>query len=189
MNKFATFNIKLLSLFIITLFLFSCENDESLVRALNEKRVMVEEARNVVSLFSQAGRMKAKLSAPVMLRYEVDTSYIEFPQKLHIDFYDSSGKKESQLDALYAKYMESSNKVLLRDSVVVANIKGDTLRTSELWWDQNTNKFYTDKQVRLRTVEQFIYGGDGLEAQEDLSDVTIFKITNSTVILPAEMGP
>ena len=179
---------KIFLLFIVSLFLFSCENDENAVRALNEKRVMVEEARNVVSLFSQAGRMKAKLSAPVMLRYEVDTSYIEFPKKLHIDFYDSTGKKESQLDALYAKYMESSNKVLLRDSVVVASIKGDTLRTSELWWDQNANKFYTDKQVRLKTVDKFIYGGKGLEAEEDLSLWTIFE-PSGTVAMPEEMAP
>jgi len=178
----------LLALLFISLFLISCENDENLVRALNEKRVMVEEARNVVSLFSQSGRMKAKLSAPIMLRYQVDTSYIEFPKKLHVDFYDSTGKKESELDALYAKYMESSNKVLLRDSVVVASVKGDTLRTSELWWDQNTNKFFTDKQVRLKTVDKTIYGGKGLEAQEDLSLWTIFEPTG-TVTMPENMAP
>jgi LPS export ABC transporter protein LptC len=172
----------------LSLFLVSCENDENEVRALNEKRIMVEEARNVVSLFSQEGRMKAKLSAPLMLRYQVDTSYIEFPKKLHIDFYDSTGKKESELDALYAKYMESSNKVLLRDSVVVASVKGDTLRTSELWWDQNARKFYTDKLVRLKTVDKFIYGGKGLEAEEDLSLWTIFEPTG-TVAMPEDMAP
>jgi LPS export ABC transporter protein LptC len=185
MNKYVKF---IISFVFIGLFLVSCENDENEVRALNEKRIMVEEARNVVSLFSQEGRMKAKLSAPLMLRYQVDTSYIEFPKKLHIDFYDSTGKKESELDALYAKYMESSNKVLLRDSVIVASVKGDTLRTSELWWDQNARKFYTDKLVRLKTVDKFIYGGKGLEAEEDLSLWTIFEPTG-TVAMPEDMAP
>jgi LPS export ABC transporter protein LptC len=175
-------------LLCISLFLFGCENDENEVRALNEKRIMVEEARDVVSLFSQGGRMKAKLSAPLMLRYQVDTSYVEFPKKLHVDFYDSTGKKESELDALYGKYMESSNRVLLRDSVVVASVKGDTLRTSELWWDQNTRKFYTDKQVRLKTIDKFIYGGNGLEAEEDLSLWTIFEI-KGTLTMPEGMAP
>jgi LPS export ABC transporter protein LptC len=178
----------LIPLLGISLFLSGCENDENEVRALNEKRVMVEEARNVVSLFSQSGRMKAKLSAPLMLRYQVDSSYIEFPKKLHVDFYDTTGVKESELDALYGKYMESSNRVLLRDSVVVASVKGDTLRTSELWWDQNTRKFYTDKIVRLKTVDKFIYGGKGLEAEEDLSLWTIFEPTG-TVAMPEEMAP
>jgi LPS export ABC transporter protein LptC len=180
-------NTQLFILFI-SLFLVSCENDENEVRALNEKRIMVERAQNVVSLFSQEGRMKAKLSAPVMLRYEVDSIYIEFPKTLHVDFYDSTGQKESQLDALYAKYMESSNKVLLRDSVVVASVKGDTLRTSELWWDQNAHKFFTDKLVRLKTVDKTIYGGKGLEAEEDLSLWTIFETTGSLVV-PQDIAP
>ena len=41
------------------------------------------------------------------------------------------------------------NKVYLKDCVVVINIlKGDTLRCQELWWDQNTQKFYTNKPAR-----------------------------------------
>ena len=172
----------------ISIFLSGCENDENEVRALNEKRIMVEEARNIVSLFSQGGRMKAKLSAPLMLRYQVDTSYIEFPKTLHVDFFDSTGKKESELDALYGKYMESSNKVLLRDSVVVASVKGDTLRTSELWWDQNTRKFFTTKVVRLKTADKFITGLEGLEAEEDLSLWTINE-PRGPVTMPEGMAP
>ena len=61
--------------------------------------------------------------------------------------------------------------------MVVSNIKGDTLKTSELWWDQNTRKFYTDSVVRLRTVDKTIYGGKGMEADQDLSKWSIFKPT------------
>jgi hypothetical protein len=71
---------------------------------------------------------------------------------------------------------------------VVASVKGDTLRTSELWWDQNTRKFYTDKQVRLKTIDKFIYGGNGLEAEEDLSLWTIFEI-KGTLTMPEGMAP
>src|SRR5688500_11655040 len=109
------------------LFVFGCENDETEVNNWNKKVVMVDEVRNVQTIFSEGGALKAKLAAPLMLRYQVDTVYIEFPKTLHVDFFDSAGKKESQLDARYGKYFETLNKVLLRDSVVVANIKGDTL--------------------------------------------------------------
>lgn len=178
----------LLLLPFVCFLLSGCENDENLVRALNEKKVMVEEARDVVSLFSQEGRMKAKLTAPLMLRYETDSIYVEFPKKLHVDFFDSTGRKESEVNALYGKYMETSNRVFLKDSVVVANINGDTLRTQELWWDQNTHKFFTDKMVRLRTTDKQIYGGKGLEADEDLNRWTIFE-PSGTVVVPEEMAP
>lgn len=169
------------------LFVFGCENDEKSIREWNEKKVMVEEAKNVESIFSQQGKLKARLFAPLMLRYQADTVYVEFPKKLHVNFYDSTGQLESQLDALYGKYMESENKVLLRDSVVVSNIKGDTLRCPELWWDQNSHRFYTDKSVRIKSVDKQIYGGRGLDAEQDLSRWTIFQPTG-TVATPDGMG-
>ena len=159
------------------LFVYSCENDVNEVNALTRKVVMVEEAKNIESLLSQHGRLRAKLTSPLMLRYQADTIYLEFPKTLHVDFYDSTGKRESQLDARYGKYFESLNKVYLRDSVVVANVKGDTLRCPELWWDQNTKKFYTDKLVRLKTVDKQIYGGRGMEAEQDLTGWSIFEPT------------
>lgn len=159
------------------LFLYGCENDVEKLNAWTKKKIMVEEATNVESLLSQEGKLRAKLTAPLMFRYQSDTIYIEFPKKLHVDFFDSTGKRESQLDALYGKYFESLNKVYLRDSVVVANIKGDTLRCPDLWWDQNTRKFYTDKLVRLKTVDKQIYGGRGMEADQDLSGWSIFEPT------------
>ena len=159
------------------LFIYSCENDPRDIDIWTKKKIMVDEVRNVQSLFSQGGMLKANLKAPLMLRYQTDTVYLEFPKTLHVDFFDSSGKKESQLNARYGKYFETLNKVILRDSVVVSNIKGDTLKCPELWWDQNTRKFYTDSVVRLKTVDKTIYGGKGMQADQDLSNWSIFQPT------------
>ena len=142
----------------------------------NERKADIEEARNIQSYLSQNGALRAKLVAPFMLRYAMDTSYLEFPKSLHVNFYDSSGKVESQLDALYGKYLETRSLVYLRDSVVVFNIKGDTLRTPDLWWDQNTKKFYTDNRVRIYRKDQRVIGGKGMEATQDLTDIVIYQI-------------
>lgn len=179
MNKPLSFYNKYLkaAIFCGCLFIYGCENDVNEVNAWSKKVVMVEEAKNVESFLSQQGKLRAKLVAPLMLRYQLDTMYLEFPKSLHVDFFDSLGKRESQLDARYGKYFETLNKVYLKDSVVVANIKGDTLRCPDLWWDQNTRKFYTDKLVRLKTVDKQIYGGRGMEADQDLSGWSIFEPT------------
>ena len=159
-----------------------CENDQGVLDAWNRKEVMVEEVVNVNTLFSQNGALRANLKAPLMLRYQMDTVLVEFPKTLHVDFYDSTGKRESWLDARYGKYFESINKVLLRDSVKVINIKGDTLTTPELWWDQNAKKFYTDSVVRIITKDKYIRGGQGLEASQDL-DWTLIKKPTGTVLV------
>lgn len=162
---------------VFCLLLAACENDLEKVNDIGARKPNVEEAFNVQSLLSQNGTIKAKLIAPYMLRYSLDTAYLEFTKTLHVNFYDSTGKIESQLDARYGKYLETRGKVYLRDSVVVFNTAGDTLRAPDLWWDQNTKKFYTDNFVRFKSATKTIYGGKGFEAEQDLSKKTIFQPT------------
>ncbi len=141
---------------------------------------MVEEARDVESLLSQDGKMKARLIAPLMYRVMTDTTYFEFPQSLHVDFFDDSANVETKLDCKYGKYFENLNKVFLRDSVLVITAKGDTLKAPDLWWDQNTKLFYTANYVEYRTRTDVYYGRKGLRATQDLSSV-VFNDGGGTV--------
>ena len=169
------------AILISCLFFFSCENDPKLIQELNTQKTTIDEARDVTTFLSQDGIMKAKLIAPLMLRFQADTSYVEFPKTMMVDFFDSTAKVESKLSALYGKYFETRSTVYIRDSVVVYNIKGDTLWTTELWWDQNTQKFYTDKLVRIHRKEDKIIGR-GMEARQDLSDIIIKYPTGAFMV-------
>jgi LPS export ABC transporter protein LptC len=164
-------------------FFYACENDERQIDELTKKVIEVEEAKNINTLFSQEGKMKAKLTAPLMLRVLTDTLYVEFPNSLHVDFYNDSTQIESWLDSKYGKYFEGQDKVYLRDSVIVINIKGDTLRAPDLWWDQKAKIFYTDKLAEYHTKDKHIYGGKGLEATQDMLTVT-FKEPIGQVSVP-----
>ena len=159
-----------------------CENDDAAIEEWTKKVALREEATNVETFFSQNGVLKAKLRAPLMIRAQDDTVYTEFPKSLHVDFYDSLAKRESWLDAQYGNYFENLNKVLLRDSVVVINTKGDTLLTSELWWDQNAKKFYTNKPVAYNSATRNIRGSEGMEASQDLTDVTFRQSTGRVLV-------
>lgn len=160
----------------VCLFTFSCENDMKDVQALGEKRVGQEVAENIVSYLSQDAVVKAKLTSPLMLRTDSDTTVVEFPKTLHVDFYDSSTNIESRLFAKYGRYLENQGKVLLKDSVVVFNVKGDTLLTDELWWDRNKEIFYTDKKVVIKQpFNQILNGENGMEADQSFKTFTLFN--------------
>lgn len=169
-------------------FVTGCENDPDVIKALTEKRVEVEEGRNIESFLSQSGIMKAKLTAPLMLRVLADTVYVEFPNNLHVDFYNDSLQVETWLDSKYGKYFERQDKVYLRDSVVVITVSGDTLKAPDLWWDQRLKMFYTDKYARYHTRDRIIHGGRGMEATQDLSTVT-FKEPTGHVMVSEEGFP
>lgn len=152
-------------------FMAACENDQQEVDRFFSKKTAVEEALQIESYLSQGGHTKAKLTAPYMIRSLADSPFVEFPKTLHVDFYNDTLQIESTMDALYARHMEFARKVLLKDSVVVINkVKGDTLRTSELWWDQNKEEFYTDKLVRIYQKTGYTIGRNGLRAKQDFSE-------------------
>lgn len=154
----------------------------------NARRVIPpEEAEQVVSYLSEGALVKGKLTAPYMLRFQrADSPYAEFPRSLHVDFYNASMAIQSTLDALYGKFLQNQNKVYLRDSVVVKNLeKGDTLHTPELWWDQKTERFYTDKPVRIYTKTKTLFG-TGMEADQNFK---WYKITHFTgTVLTTQNG-
>lgn len=157
--------------------MFSCENKIETVRDLGKATLGVEEGKNIESFISQSGKMRAKLNAPIMLRYLLDTPKIEFTKTLFVSFYDDTLGIESNLFAKYGRYLENDNKVYLKDSVVVYNIAGDTLWTSELYWNQDTEEFFTNKPVRVkRELNNKYIHSIGVRANQNLKDITFYKI-------------
>ncbi|MEO5592218.1 MAG: LPS export ABC transporter periplasmic protein LptC [Chitinophagaceae bacterium] len=167
--------------------LYGCENDLKDLPNPKDKRAALDEGHDIEIYMSQNGKMKGKLTAPLMYIYQGDSSYTEFPKSLHVDFYNDSMVKESQLDAGYAKDRSWENKVFLKDCVVVINVlKGDTLRCQELWWDKNTQKFYTNKPAHYSSKDHFVnYGKNGLEAKQDLSNL-VFYDNSGTLPVPKD---
>ena len=167
---------------ILFLFLVSCANKEADVQAIGQKRVGVDEANMIEAYMSAGGKMRARLRAPQMLRYQDTSSKVVFPKTMHVDFFQDSteGVVKSMLDARYGEYFEQKNMVYLKDSVRVMNTSGDTLFCAELWWSQNDQKFYTDKPVRIHRPDMIMIGV-GLSAPQDFSYFEMYQITNSVI--------
>lgn len=159
-------------LFTSLLVMTGCENTQEEIDTWTKESKNYEIARGVESYMSQEGKLKAKLTAPLMLRSIKDTQYLEFPEALHVDFYNDSTQIETWLDSKYGKYYEAFAKVYLRDSVVIITINQDTLRCHDLWWDQNKGIFYTDSVATYHSPGNNVYGGRGMEATQDLKTVT-----------------
>ena len=159
-------------------FLCSCENKLAEVQKFNQKDIAVEVGKNVIIKYSVAGKRKAMLSGAIMNRVQDTVPYVEFPKKIHVDFYGINDSIESKLDAHYARYKETQSKVFLRDSVRVINVKGDTLYCDELYWDRSHTgvEFYTEKPVHIHTKKE-VLNGIGMEARQDFKEYHIIHPT------------
>lgn len=164
--------------------LAACENNPQEIADYTKRVTEVEEGHDIVSVFSQSGNLKAYLTAPVMKRVKADTLFVEFPNSLHVDFYNEFRQLQNVVTAKYARYFESLGKVLLKDSVVVYNTTGDTLYCNTLWWDQGQEIFYTNDSVVVRTLTQTI-DGTAFWAKSDFSKWTINQPVGS-ILMPGE---
>lgn len=167
-------------------FMNACENNVNDVKALSAKNGGVDVGKEVAIYMSSGGKMSAKIMAPIMNRYLEDSGkMVEFPKSIKVNFYKDSATIDSKLSADYAQYKETENTVFLKDNVVVFNLQGDTLWCKEMYWDQATGKFHTDKDVIVKQHNPLAKTfGKGFEANQDLTDIRIFKLQpNSFAII------
>jgi len=172
-------------------FMLACENNVNEVQALSTRIGGIDVGKDVSIFISTDGKMTAKLMAPIMKKYLVDSGrMVEFPNTIKVDFYKDSLHVESKLTANYANYKEQEDKVFLKDNVIVYNVLGDTLWCKEMIWDQLTNKFTTDKEVIVKQHNPISKTyGMGFEANQNLTDIKIFKLqSNSFAILSDSTG-
>lgn len=181
---------------LATVLFSSCENDINEVRALDVKNINVEKGTMINAYMSTEGKLKAHLTAPVMTRSTSDSNMTEFPKSLNVYIYDDNGKQISTyIFAKYGRHIGSRNLIFLKDSVVIYNTNKDTLRTSELYWDQNTNKMYTTKTVwvhRIWPTEQYIHAKNGMDASSsNLNNYTFFDPQDDSFLQYSEaaLGP
>ena len=175
-------NIKETSFIILKLVSFcllclSCANNKDHIKQIKDYESLQEDrASDVTILYSEKALVKANLFASEFVRNEnARPPYTELRKKVRVIFYDDQKKVKSTLYAKYARMYEHNKNVIIRDSIVIINQKGEQLKTEELVWNEQLRKFFTNKPVQIKTATQMIYG-NGLEANEDFSYYQITQI-------------
>jgi hypothetical protein len=166
-----------------------CGNSKKDLSIFDKTKLAKEESKNVVSYLSQSGIMKARLSAPLMIRYTSDSVRVEFTKGLHTEFFQDNNATPTYLDtniveshifSKFGRYTEFNNKVYLWDSVLCYNaLKKDTLWCDDLWWDQDKQTIYTWGKFRFKTHDGQDMSGageqTGFTAKQDLSEYTLYR--------------
>lgn len=170
-------NISISLLLAISL-LQACKNDniEKIQILTAADNLPVEVGTNILLNYTDSGLVKAKVFAPTMERFDNDKSNQSIMKKgITAYFYNPQKKITSYIKSKYAIRDDRARTMTVKNDVIVVNIKGDTLRTETLVWDEKTNKISTQDAVKITTPDEIIYG-DGLESNTEFSQYKIFKI-------------
>lgn len=164
--------------------LYGCKNDlRNLPPDISLKDIDNDRASEVTYILSEKGKVKARLYTKDFIGNEKSKPpYMDFLNGVKLELFDDSMHIESTVTAHTARYYTRERNIIARDSVVVKNNKGEMLQTEELIWNQQLERFYTEKFVRI-TYKNEITWGDGLEANQDFS---WFRIKKQRGSIPVE---
>ncbi|MCX6352456.1 MAG: LPS export ABC transporter periplasmic protein LptC [Bacteroidetes bacterium] len=169
------------TLLLLSLFVFSCgKNDPAKVNKLSKTEVLKEVSTGVDAIYSDSAHVKARLITPKLVRFITDP-IVEMPIGLKVNFYDKSLKINARLKADYGIRYLSKGITVVRKNVEVVNLKGDTVKTEELTWDENTDKVHSNKFVRVKTKDEIILA-EGFESDISFSKYTFYKIRGTIAI-------
>ena len=166
-----------LFLFVVNLALVGCVNDMEEVKAIveDEKLLPVEVADSIQIIYTDSAILKVILEAGHLERYLGENPYLEMTEGVHVRFYNSLGRVESELRSNYAVSYENTDVMEAREDVVVVNKEGETLNTEHLVWEEKTEKIHTEEFVKITTEDEVIFG-HGFESNQDFTKYRIKKI-------------
>lgn len=153
--------------------LFSCESNFKDVQKINFSEFTPSgEAENFVLKYTDSGIIKSVLVSPKMLDYaSVAYPFTEFPKGIDLTMYDQNGKK-TFVKSKYAISFKGTNIIDLQGEVTITNEENQKMTTEQLYFDQKTEWFYTEKNY-IFTSSQGTITGQGVDFSKD------FKIMNT----------
>jgi LPS export ABC transporter protein LptC len=180
-NKWKT----LLGSVFFLLLLVSCSNDdksEKIGAFVNRSKMPKLQATDITTIISDSGITRYRISAPSWEMFDQAIKpYWEFSKGIHIERFDESLKVDANIHSKYAKFDRTEQIWELRGKVKATNLKGEIFETEQLYWNQRTEKFYTDSLTNITQGTKKIRATGGFESDQTMSK---YQLRNNQAELP-----
>jgi LPS export ABC transporter protein LptC len=95
-----------------------------------------------------------------------------FEKGIYLEQFDAKHKVQASIKADTAYYYDKQRLWELRGHVDIHNRQGDKFNTEELFWNQSTEKVYSDKFIRIEQPDRIITG-HGFDSNQQMTVYTI----------------
>lgn len=185
-NFFINTSITIVCWTIVMLLLFpSCvEKKKSLAAAIqNRDSLPIMNTTGVTTLISDSGVTRYRITTKEWLIFDrKKPAYWSFEKGLYLEKFDSTYHIDASIKADTAYYFSDKKLWELRGHVLIKNLKGDKFSTSQLFWDQSTEKVYSNKFIRIQQKDKVITG----HSFESNQQMTIYTIKKTVGAIPIE---
>jgi len=169
--------------------LTGCENDLKDIQKISAAEVNkpIEKYTDVDVIYSDSAKVKAHMTAPLMINYKVKKPYTEMPKGVKVIFYDNDLQEKTTIKADMGVYHEQEKLIELHKNVVGTNAKGDTFSSDELIWDQATKQIHSNQLVHVKMADGSMTDGTSFVSDENFNHWTmtqasgIFHVNNQDI--------
>ena len=172
-----------------TLSFQSCSNDDKVVGPDIGVRDSLPTLQSigVSTLISDSGIIRYKIIAEEWYIYDKkDPQYWSFEKGLFIERFNENYEVDAFISCDTAYFYNQKSLWELRGRVLVKNLKGETFKTSLLFWDQRAHRIYSTAFMEIDGENHKLSGYD-FNSNEEMTDYVIhaskgqFPIERSTL--------
>ena len=178
-------------LVLSVLFNGSCKDEEIKYAAAIENRdsLPVLKSIGVSTLISDSGIISYKIIAEEWFMYDKkNPQYWSFEKGLFMEKFDKDMKIEAYLNCDTAYYYTDIRLWELRGRVSVRNFRGETFKTSKLFWDQHQKRIYSDQYMEIKGIDRELSGYD-FYSNEQMTEYEIHSTKGSFPISEENSKP
>lgn len=164
---------------VMFLFLPGCNGKEkTMADAVNENDSLPDmRTTGVTSFVSDSGMIRYKIITEEWLVYaKRNPSFWAFEKGLYLEKFDTLFRVDASIKADTAYYYEPQKLWELRGNVHIQSQRGDQFDTELMFWDQNKEKIYSDRFIRIEQPER-VLTGYGFESNQQMTEYQIFNNT------------
>ena len=148
-------------LLLTSMLLLACSEEEGeYAPAIDQRDSMpILKSRGVSTLISDSGIIRYKIIAEEWYIYDRrNPSFWAFEKGLFLEQFDEEYHVKAFVSADTAFYYDKMELWELRGRVLVKNLKGETFKTSLLYWDQRKHELYSDRFMEIKGETQELSG-------------------------------
>jgi len=156
---------------------------------LQRDSLPVMKTLEVSTLISDSGITRYRITTKEWTIFDrKNPPYWSFEKGLLLEKFDSTYHVDASIKADTAYYFSDKKLWELKGHVLIKNIRGDKFNTEQLFWDQNLQKVYSDKFIRIEKSDRIITG-HGFESNQQMTIYTIHKTAGSIPIEDKKVAP
>ncbi|MCG8575549.1 MAG: LPS export ABC transporter periplasmic protein LptC [Flavobacteriales bacterium] len=173
----------MVGMFFLFLSITSCENDLNQVKVVTTTDDAPDEiVNNLHTIYSDSGIVKFEIVSSRTEEYSKPKQKTLFKDGFTVNFFKGKDSIVSTLSADYAEMRKEENLIIARNKVIFTNFEtGKTLKTEELYWDQQSKRVRTEKRFEIIGKESRLEGF-GVDSDETFSDYVMHDVTGEYIL-------